>query len=68
MDRLDRGQLVETVGIAPGEEVLAGALIGRAAATGMDRCRSPATIPSEVVQVFCLLLILAPSRRANVWI
>ena len=27
MDRLDRGELVEAIGVAPGEEVLAGALI-----------------------------------------
>jgi hypothetical protein len=37
MDRLDRGQLVETVGVAPAEEVLTGALIRRAGVVVGDR-------------------------------
>ena len=37
MDRLDRGQLVEAVGVAPGEEVLAGALIRGAGVVVGDR-------------------------------
>jgi hypothetical protein len=37
MDRLDRGQLVEAGGVAPGDEVLAGALIRRAGVVVGDR-------------------------------
>jgi hypothetical protein len=37
MARLDRGQLVEAVGVAPGEEVLAGALLCGAGVVVADR-------------------------------
>ena len=37
MDRLDRGQLVEAVGVAPGEEALTGALVRGAGVVVGDR-------------------------------
>jgi hypothetical protein len=37
MDRLDRGQFVETVGVAPGEEAMTGALVRAAGVVVVDR-------------------------------